>query len=197
MRDLTRIRFWLILFVFGLVISGVTAFPLEAESGLLVRMLHASWSPAPGHLPELVRFIDRVHHGIVETNRQYPFMAYGTDWLAFAHLVIAVAFWGPLRDPVRNIWVVHFGMISCVAVIPLALIAGPIRGIPWWWQLVDMSFGVFGIVPLFFAERAIRRLARAQNAAAPSEVHEKQLAVASSRNAAAMRSPDVESSPTS
>ena len=25
------------------------------------------------------------------------------DWLAFAHVVIAVAFWGPLRDPVKNI----------------------------------------------------------------------------------------------
>jgi hypothetical protein len=94
-------------------------------------------------------------------NRRRPGGAgYGTDWLAFAHLVIAVAFWGPLRDPVRNVWVVHFGMIACVAVIPLALIAGPARGIPWWWLLVDMSFGVFGIVPLLFAERAIRRLAR-------------------------------------
>jgi hypothetical protein len=64
-----------------------------------------------------------------------------------------------LRDPVRNIWVVHFGMIACVAVVPLALIAGPIRGIPWGWQIIDMSFGVFGLVPLFFAERGIRRLA--------------------------------------
>ncbi|MGI5241903.1 hypothetical protein [Dactylosporangium sp. CA-139066] len=173
MRDLTRIRFWLVLFVIGLDISGVTAFPLEAESGLLVRILHASWSPAPEHLPVLVDFLDRVHHGIVETGRQYPFMAYGTDWLAFAHLVIAVAFWGPYRDPVRNIWVVHFGMIACVAVIPLALIAGPVRGIPRWWQLIDMSFGVFGIVPLFFAERAIRRLAKQE--AAPAADREQQL----------------------
>jgi hypothetical protein len=43
-------------------------------------------------------------------------------------------------------------------VIPLALIAGPIRGIPWWWQLVDISFGVVGIVPLLFAYAGIRRL---------------------------------------
>jgi hypothetical protein len=80
--------------------------------------------------------------------------------LAFAHLVIAVAFVGPLRDPVRNIWVVQFGMIACMAVIPLALIAGPIRGIPIWWQVIDMSFGVVGIVPLLIVHRDIRRLER-------------------------------------
>jgi hypothetical protein len=93
MRTLTRIRFWLVLFVLGLILSGVTAFPLEAGSGLLVRLLHADWSPAPEHLPALVDWIDWVHHGIAQTNQEYPFMAYGTDWLAFAHLVIAVAFW--------------------------------------------------------------------------------------------------------
>jgi hypothetical protein len=100
-----------------------------------------------------------VHNGSEQTNRQYPFIAYGTDWLAFAHLVIAVAFWGPYRDPVRNVWVVHFGMIACLAVVPLALIAGPIRGIPVWWQLIDISFGVVGMVPLILADRGIRRLA--------------------------------------
>lgn len=158
MPTLTRIRFWLVLFVIGLIVSGVTAFPLESETRLLVRLLHADWSPAPEHFPVLVDWLDRVHNGIVATNRDYPFMAYGTDWLAFAHLVIAVAFWGPLKDPVRNVWVVQFGMISCVAVVPLALIAGPVRGIPWWWQLIDMSFGVIGIIPLLFAYANIRRL---------------------------------------
>jgi hypothetical protein len=32
----------------------------------------------------------------------YPFLAYGTDWLAFVHLVIAVAFVGPFFDPVPD-----------------------------------------------------------------------------------------------
>jgi len=70
-----------------------------------------------------------------------------------------LAFIGPLRDPVRNIWVVQWGMLCCLAVIPLALIAGPIRGIPFWWQLVDISFGVFGIVPLWIVHRGIKKLA--------------------------------------
>jgi hypothetical protein len=50
-------------------------------------------------------------------------------------------------------------VIACAGVIPLALIAGPIRGIPFWWQLIDMSFGVVGVIPLLFALRGIRRLA--------------------------------------
>jgi hypothetical protein len=44
-------------------------------------------------------------------------------------------------------------------VVPLALIAGPIRGLPWWWLLIDISFGVFGIIPLLVAYKYIRRLA--------------------------------------
>jgi hypothetical protein len=156
MATLTRVRFWLVVFVIGLVLSGVTAFPLVFEVQLLSRLLHAS--PAVPHLPGLVAWVDRVREGLTVTGRDYPFIAYGTDWLAFAHLTIAVAFWGPIRDPVRNIWVVQFGMIACAGIVPLALIAGAVRGIPGWWQAIDISFGVVGIVPLLFAYRAIRRL---------------------------------------
>ncbi len=165
-RVLRRVRGWLIVFVVGLVLSGITAFPLEIESRWLLGVLRHPSSPAPEHLPSLVDWIERVHQGLRDTNARYPFLAYGTDWLAFAHLVIAVAFWGPLRDPVRNEWVVRFGMIACAGVIPLALICGPIRGIPFWWQLIDMSFGVFCIVPLLFAYRGIRVLERTSEAGA-------------------------------
>jgi hypothetical protein len=85
-------------------------------------------------------------------------MAYGTDWLAFAHIVIAVAFWGPLKDPMRNLWVVEFGMIACILVVPLALVFGPIRSIPPFWLMVDCSFGVFGIIPLWLARRGILKM---------------------------------------
>lgn len=158
MSPLTRTRAWLIFFVVCLVLAGITAFPLEAELRLLLSVLRADWSPAPEHFPALVAWIERVQTGVVETNRDHPFMAYGTDWLAFAHLMIAVAFWGPIKDPVRNVWVVHFGMISCLAIIPMVLIAGPIRDIPWGWQVVDASFGVFGMIPLLFVHREIRKL---------------------------------------
>ncbi len=150
------IRAWIVVFIAGLVVSGVTAFPLEAEVRLVSGVLHASG--APQFAPGLVEWIDRVRDALVQTGASHPFLAYGTDWLAFAHLVIAVAFIGPLLDPVRNIWVIRFGMIACAGVIPLALIAGSIRGIPFGWQLIDISFGVFGIIPLLIVHLLTRRL---------------------------------------
>ncbi|MBB5871160.1 hypothetical protein F4553_004539 [Allocatelliglobosispora scoriae] len=153
-----RIRIWLILFIIGLAVAGLTAFPLEFELRWLVRSLHGWASPVADAIPSLQRWLEHVQTGLSESYAKYPFLAYGTDWLAFAHLVIAIAFWGPLRDPVRNIWVIEFGMIACVAVIPAVLICGVVRDIPWGWQLVDMSFGVFGIIPLYLVRRLIKRL---------------------------------------
>jgi len=109
-------------------------------------------------LPPLADWLARVGEALDAVDRDYPLLLYGTDWLAFAHLVIAVAFIGPLRDPVKNVWVIDFGMIACAAVIPLALICGPIRGIPFWWLLIDCSFGVVGIVPLAIVRHMIGRL---------------------------------------
>lgn len=163
MRTATSIRAWLVFFIVALVASGLTAFPLETELRIGSDILHAT--PLPDLLPAFVEWIDRVRDALIATNDDYPFLAYGTDWLAFAHLVIAVAFIGPLRDPVRNVWVIQFGMIACVGVIPLALVAGAVRGIPLGWQLIDMSFGVIGIIPLIVVHRLIRKLEREQSAA--------------------------------
>jgi len=157
------IRVWLVIFIVCLALAGITAFPLVTELNLASGALH---SLGMQHvLPSFVGWIDRVHAGVDATNTRYPFIFYGTDWLAFAHLMIAVAFIGAFRDPVRNIWIVQFGMIACVCVIPLAAIAGPIRGIPFGWELIDMSFGVIGIIPLIFVYRLIRSLEREQKSA--------------------------------
>jgi hypothetical protein len=161
---LRRIRVWVAVFIVGLVLSGVTAFPLERETALLNRFFGVSASPPMGPEPSLHTWLRRVHEGIAATNRAYPFMAYGTDWLAFAHFAIAVAFLGPLRDPVRNRWVLVFGVIACVGVVPLAFIAGPIRGIPFYWRLIDSSFGLFGAIPLLICLRYVDRLERASAA---------------------------------
>ena len=79
--------------------------------------------------------------------------------MAALMLVIAAAFWGPWKDPVRNLWVIHFGMIACLGILPLAFICGPIRGIPFYWTLIDCAFGCFGILPLWLVRRDILRLA--------------------------------------
>jgi len=67
--------------------------------------------------------------------------------------VIAIAFIGALRDPIQNRWLFDFGMIACMLVIPYALVFGALRGIPFWWRLIDCSFGVFGILPLWVCRR--------------------------------------------
>jgi hypothetical protein len=156
------IRAWLTIFIIGLVLSGATAFPLVSEVRLVTFVLHHV--PAPD---ALVLFLDRAREGLLTTGTNYPFIAYGTDWLAFAHLVIAAAFIGPWRDPIRNIWVIEWGMICCVGIIPLALIAGPIRHLPWWWLPIDISFGVVGIIPLIIVHRLIKRRDSAPTAHSP------------------------------
>jgi len=157
---LRRIRFWLAVFIIGLVLSGITAFPLETELSLIVSILHAGWLRPISEFTGLLPWIERVYSGLHTTNANYPFLAYGTDWLAFAHLVIAVAFIGPYVDPVRNKWVITFGLIACAGVVPLALVAGAIRGIPFPWRLIDCTFGLLGAVPLLFARQSIRALER-------------------------------------
>jgi hypothetical protein len=65
---------------------------------------------------------------------------------------------GPLKDPVKNIWVIEFGMIACILVIPFALIFGAVRELPFLWRLADCSFGVAGFVPLYIVRKEIQKL---------------------------------------
>lgn len=159
-RRLRHIRVWLGVFIVGLVLSGLTAFPLPTELRWLVGLLHQSWIEPLARSLGLLAWIERVNDALATTGVRFPFLAYGTDWLAFAHLAIAVAFIGPYVDPVRNKWVVTFGLIACAGVIPLALIAGQMRGIPLAWRLVDCSFGIAGSVPLLISRRLIAAMER-------------------------------------
>lgn len=155
-HHLHSIRIWLIIFMLGLVLSGITAFPLQTETAFLARL--STHFCLAQHAPAMHAWLLRVAAALADTGTRYPFLAYGTDWLAFAHLVLAVAFIGPYLNPVRNKWVITFGIIACAAVIPLALVAGPLRGIPLYWRLIDCSFGVFGCVPLLICRKHIHQI---------------------------------------
>jgi hypothetical protein len=145
------VKVYVLLFMVGLVLSGITAFPIETQLSIAVKYQDA--------LPSFIQsWLVHVYAAVKATNDSYPFISYGTDWLAFAHLVIAVVFIGPYKDPVKNIWVIQFGMIACLMVFPLALIAGPIREIPFYWQLIDCSFGIFGFLLLYRSYRYIKQL---------------------------------------
>ena len=139
-NKLKQTRRWIIFFMVALFLSGLTAMPLEAELSFLSRCFPTQTL--------IGAWIDKVYLAVVNMNRQYPFLAYGYDWLAFAHFVLAILFIGPLKDPVRNKWVIEFGMIACLLIIPFAFIAGHFRGIPVGWRLIDCAFGVVGLIPL-------------------------------------------------
>lgn len=168
-ESLRRIRFWLGVFIAGLVLSGVTAFPLVTELRWLDAAVHTSLLEPLTRATGLLPWVVRVREAVTETNAQYPFLAYGTDWLAFGHLVIATAFIGAWRDPMRNRWLITFGLIACAGVIPLAMIAGAVRGIPFGWRLIDCSFGVFGSIPLLMCRRCLAVLE--QEAQSKQTVH--------------------------
>jgi hypothetical protein len=146
-----RIKALTWLFIIGLVLSGATAIPLPGELDWLVELTGASQlvdGPASTRAPGWALWLTRVQRAVHDADQHTPFIFYGADWLAFGHFVIAIAFVGALRDPVRNRWLFTFGMIACALVIPYAFVFGAARGIPFWWRLIDCSFGVFGIIPL-------------------------------------------------
>jgi len=142
-----QIKKWIIFFMIVLFLSGLTAIPLESELSFLSRCFS----------PQTVigAWIDKVYIAVANMNKEYPFLAYGYDWLAFAHFILAILFIGPLIDPVRNKWVIDFGMIACLLIIPFAFIAGHYRGIPVGWRLIDCSFGVIGLIPLSICRNKI------------------------------------------
>ena len=157
-RCVLRFRVVLSVFILGLVLSGVTAFPLRWELKTLASWMGVHSEADLGTLTGLRYWIGHVHFGLERSYDAYPFLAYGTDWLAFAHLAIAVFFIGPLREPTRHDWILISGIIACAGVLPLALICGPLRGIPFYWQLIDCSFGVLGVIPLLYCLRVSCRL---------------------------------------
>ncbi len=157
---LRKFRIVLGIFMITLALSGLTAFPLEQELAMVCSARGLGHLHAPDVHDGLNSWLLTVRDGLGDTYAKYPWIAYGTDWLAFGHIVIAVFFIGAFVNPVRNVWVLQAGLVACALVVPLALVCGAIRHIPLGWQLIDCSFGVFGAVPLWFCRRWARELER-------------------------------------
>jgi len=155
---LFRFRCVLGFFLLALILSGITAFPLEHELDMLASARGLSHATPSDVHNGLDFWILTVRDGLRETYTHYPWVAYGTDWLAFAHIVIAIFFIGAFIDPVRNVWTLKAGLIACALVVPLALVCGAARQIPLTWRLIDCSFGVFGALPLLYCLRLTKKL---------------------------------------
>ncbi|CAN5780821.1 hypothetical protein BH10BAC2_BH10BAC2_45190 [soil metagenome] len=155
-QRLKKIRWLVIFFMIALALSGITAFPVYTE---------LTWLKQQGWMNDDQFFgpwLNSVYEAVVNTYDKYPFLFYGYDWLAFAHIMIAALFYGVYKDPVRNKFILNWGMFCCVSIIPLAFICGNIRGIPIYHILIDCSFGVIGIIPLFICRKYVEQLSALQ-----------------------------------
>lgn len=155
---LRRYRLSLGVFLAGLILSGLTAFPLLLEIRLLARWLGISDPSHYQQLSGLARWVAFILFGLEETYAGFPFFGYATDWLAFGHLACAAFFLRAFRHPLESDWVLNTGLAICAGVIPLAFIAGQARGIPWPWRLLDSAFGIFGSLPLLYCLRISRQM---------------------------------------
>lgn len=164
MSELRKIRVAIVVVIVGLVLSGITAFPLLHELNFLSSLITGGGDDLnPASHTGITHWILRVREGLEVTYAAYPFIAYGTDWLAFAHLMIALFFILPYRDPVRYLGVLHVGIWCSLLIFPLALICGHIREIPIFWRLIDCSFGALCIPPLLYAIKLANRLPAPQH----------------------------------
>ena len=85
-----RIKGFTWLFIVGLVVSGATAIPLQQELDWLVNCAGARQlveTPVSTNPPEWALWLVKVQTTLHEVNEKFPFLAYGTDWLAFGHFV--------------------------------------------------------------------------------------------------------------
>ncbi len=146
---LRRLRFVIALFMAGLVVSGLTAIPIETQLDYLAAVAGTENAKAAEQTPGSWRhWLAWVHEGVRENNLRYPFMGYAGDWLAFGHFGIALVFAWALREPGKYRFLYDFGLLLCLLVLPYALIAGHFRGIPLWWRAIDCSFGIVGAIPM-------------------------------------------------
>ena len=148
-----KIRAAIIITIIGLLLNGISAIPLKHELNILLSK--------PDALPKFLRdwwmYVDK---GLTETNNNYPFMRYGFDWLAFAHVLIAIAFIGPLKDPIKNQWIIIWGMIASLLSIVMAFGWERMRGIPVWWSCIDAAIALAAFIILLICNKWIQDLKR-------------------------------------
>lgn len=142
------IRIHLTGFITLLVLSGITAFPVQME----ITFLYFHQSAFPDFMNYWIMQL------FYDMNQTPQIMFYGTDWLAFAHIIIGLFFIPVYINPLQYRANIIIGMLACLFIFPLAFICGPIRGIPFFHQLIDCSFGVFGFLYLYFILSKIKNL---------------------------------------
>ncbi len=140
----------------GLLLKGVLTFALILQSHAFLSVLARSAHFGAG--TPLFDWINHVHLTLAATGGTAPFLAYSTDSLALAYILFGILFLGPYRDPVRNEWIINFGLLGCVGIFLLAVIAGPLRNIPVFWRWINTSFALACALPLLLCRHYLKLL---------------------------------------
>jgi len=148
-----KIKAVIIITIIGLLLNGISAVPLQTE----LKMLLSNPGSLPAFLGDWWIYVQK---GVHDTTKNYRFMRYGFDWLAFAHLLIAIAFIGPLKDPIKNEWVVRWGMTASALSVVMALGWEQRRAIPFWWSCIDASIALVAFIILLLCNNWIQQLKR-------------------------------------
>ena len=85
---LLRYRLSLSFFIFGLIASGLTTFPLRWELTVLDQFCGGRTAVDGQQLSGLSEWIAFVHNAINDINARFPFFFYATDWLGFRDVVV-------------------------------------------------------------------------------------------------------------
>lgn len=148
---LNRIRLALSWVIAGLILSGISTFPLQWETRLL-NLWFGAESPFAWLAPDLATWISHVHQGVEQTAQHYPFFLYGLSWLGFAHFAIALAMVGARQDPLNNRWLITWATLICLLCFPTVFIFGWLHNIPHIWSLVDCIFPLVAGILLVSAQ---------------------------------------------
>ncbi len=92
---------------------------------MLVSWLGLSEATSPVGHHGLEFWILTVRFGLEDMYAHYPWIAYGTDWLAFGHITIAFFFIGPLIQPASSRSTIYAGIAACILSYPWPLFAVP------------------------------------------------------------------------
>jgi hypothetical protein len=156
-KVLRKIRVYLVIFFLGILFSLHTVMFVEVETAFFVKHFGQGTLTAE-KLPFFSEWIENLHLSISETYKTYPVMAYCMDWLTYACVVFAMFIIGPIKDPIKNIWVIQVYMLGCILGMLLPFIVGPMREIPIFWRFLDGSFGLMGFIILLIPYRLIKKL---------------------------------------
>lgn len=151
---LSRIRLVLAIAIVCLILGSLATLAAPHTISVVLSILSRMEIATPD-TSHSFRWLQHIQLQLGRDSDLHPMLHFCADLFAFVQLVFALALIGPLRNPIRNQWVIQFGILACCGLIPVALILGPWHGLPMAWRLVSCGAALCGIVTLMLCRHYI------------------------------------------